>query len=82
MNKWNTSCAELSSQKLKWEELRSTLNEVQAEKGALEDKKLKEIESVRAEYENKLLEAKHASVENEGRLIRERDALCSNLKLN
>jgi len=58
------------------------LNDLQQDKSTFDNKKLKEIDLIKADYENRLLHAKHASVENETKLIREKDSICSSLKQN
>jgi hypothetical protein len=45
-------------------------------------KKQKEIELIKSDYENRLILAKHTSVENETKLIREKDSICFSLKQN
>lgn len=46
----------------------------------MDENKLKEIDSFKSEYENKIIELKKSYVESESRLYRERDDIVTQLK--
>lgn len=46
----------------------------------MDENKLKDIESVKSDYENKFIELKKTNVDCESRLFRERDDIITQLK--
>lgn len=81
-NKYEIKCSDLSQESSKLEEQTQMISELKQNLTTLDTKKEREVDIIRKDCDNSLLESKKSYMNQESKLIKERDSLITQIKDN